>query len=186
MERMVSIDASTSATGVAVFKKLKNGYKYEGHDLFTPEKFKYTKKTKDMTKTAYKTLHSAEKRQDMERRVLFMLRNIVPFLDKWKPSVVMIEDTYGQNDMMTYKMLCRIQGAVLDWARRNNAEIRFISPASWRKKVGIPQTDANKQRIKRNKLKELAKIVVHNFFEIDVTDDEADAICIGLSLFMKG
>lgn len=179
----VSIDGSTTGTGVAVFEITKNGdYKYIEHKLFEPDKAKYTSKKKGMSKTAYKLLHAKEKREDMSNRVLFMMSHIEEMLDKYTPVVVVMEDGYGQNDMMTLKMLSRIHGDVIGWARRHGAELVIKTPSAWRKEVGMPLRDANKKLLKREQLKELSKNIVKQVFGIDVTDDEADAICIGLSM----
>ena len=179
----VSIDGSTTGTGVAVFEIAKNGdYKYIEHKLFKPDKAKYTSQKKGMSKTAYKLLHAKEKREDMSNRVLFMMSHIEEMLDKYTPVVVVMEDGYGQNDMMTLKMLSRIHGDVIGWARRHGAEMVIKTPSAWRKEVGMPLRDANKKLLKREQLKELSKNIVKQVFGIDVTDDEADAICIGLSM----
>ena len=173
----VGIDASTTATGVSVF----SDGTYIESTVFKPEKVKFTSKKARMSKTAYKTLHAKEKREDMERRVLFMISNIGSLLDRCKPSRIIMEDTYGQSDMMTFKMLSRIQGAVIDWARRNNAELAFKTPSKWRKEVGIPQKNADGTAMKRDQYKEFAVIVVNQLYGVKVSDDEAEAICIGAS-----
>ena len=179
----VSIDGSTTGTGVAVFEIADNrNYNYIEHKLFVPDKAKYTSKKKEMSKTAYKLLHAKEKREDMANRVLFMMSHIEEILDKYTPVVVVMEDGYGQNDMMTLKMLSRIHGDVTGWARRHDAEMVIKTPSAWRKEVGMPLRDAMGKLLKREQLKELSKNIVKQVLGIDVTDDEADAICIGLSM----
>ena len=179
----ISIDSSTSKSGVAVFQIMKSGkYNYIKHQLFESEEAKYTSKKKGMTKTAYKAIHSKEKREHMEYCVVFMMEHIEDVLNNYKPTIVVMEDTYGQNDMMTLKMLSRIQGCVVDWCRRNKAEIVFKTPAKWRVEVGMPIVDASGNRLKREQFKEFSKNIVKQVFGMDVTDDEADAICIGLSM----
>jgi Holliday junction resolvasome RuvABC endonuclease subunit len=184
---VVSVDGSTSNSGVASFKVKRNkDYEYIEHQLFSYErdcgKFKYTSKKKGMSKTAYNEIHKKEKKDQMEKRVVYMINNIREFLNKHKPELIVMEDSYGQNDMMTLKMLSRIQGAVLSWALQHNAQVIFKTPSQWRKEVGIPLVDANKNHLKREQFKELAILIVKQVYGIDVTDDEADAICIGLSM----
>lgn len=182
--KVVSIDGSTSNTGVAAFKKSRNSLKYEEHELFSYEakfgKPKYTKKM-GLTKTAYDKIHKEEKNEEMKKRVLFMVENIEGFLNKHKPGVIVMEDSYGQNDMLTLKMLSRIQGAVVSWGARHNARVVFYPPSKWRKIVGIPIVDSNGNRLRREQFKELSKSLVKQMYGVDVTDDEADAICIGLT-----
>lgn len=179
----VAIDGSTTKTGVAIFEQKRDGtYKYVDHHLFESEKAKYTSKKKGMTKTAYKTIHSKEKREHMEKSVLFMMKHIEEILETYEPELVVMEDTYGQNDMMTLKMLSRIQGDVIGWVRREQKEIVLKTPSKWRIEVGMPLRDANNKALKREQFKELSKNIVKQIFDLDVTDDEADAICIGLSM----
>ena len=110
-----------------------------------------------------------------------MIGNIELFLKKHKPGLIVVEDSYGQNDMMTLKMLSRIQGSIISWGVRHNAKVVFYTPSEWRKKVGMPIVDANGKPLKREQFKELSKIIVKQKYGIDVTDDEADAICMGLA-----
>lgn len=180
---IVAIDGSTSNSGVAVFQTTRNGgLQLVERNLFSSEKAKYTRKKKDMSKTAYKLIHAKEKREHMEKAVLYMMESMDSVLERYKPGIVVMEDTYGQNDMMTLKMLSRIQGNVIGWCQRNHAEIYLKTPSNWRKQVGMPLVDANGKSLKREQFKELARLLVKQTYQIDVTDDEADAICIGLSV----
>jgi hypothetical protein len=61
----------------------------------------------------------------------------------------------------------------------NNLPIEYIYPSSWRAKLGIK----NGRGIKRTTLKEADIAFVKEKYNIDVNDDIADAICIGLSYF---
>ena len=58
-------------------------------------------------------------------------------------------------------------------------EIEYIFPSSWRAKCGIK----NGRGIKRTSLKEADIAFVKENFNLDVNDDEADAICIGFANF---
>ena len=182
MKTVIGIDASTTATGIAAFEEKDGEYVYLDHELFKAPEFKFTKKSKDMTKTAYKKVHSSEKRIAMEQRVLYMMGEIEGWLDRYSPDVIIVEDAYGQSDMLTLKALSRIQGMIIDYGRRFNVKVEFKNPSSWRKAVGISLTKADKTELKRPQLKELSKLAVKALYGLDVTDDEADAICIGASI----
>ena len=182
----VAIDGSTSSTGIAAFQKKEEFYTYQNHSVFSFEeefgKAKYTKKTKTMSKTAYQRIHKQEKQDFMEQRVHFMITHIVVFLDQIMPKMIVMEDTYGQNDMMTLKMLSRIQGAVIGWGLQHQATVLLKAPSRWRKEVGIPLCDEQKVRYKREQLKQMSQQLVFDAYGLVVGDDAADAICMGLSL----
>jgi hypothetical protein len=60
-------------------------------------------------------------------------------------------------------------------------EIKYIYPSSWRATVGIKTG----RGIKRTTLKEADIAFVKDKYNIEVNDDEADAILVGLAEFQK-
>ena len=63
----------------------------------------------------------------------------------------------------------------------SSIEIEYIYPSSWRATLGIK----NGRGIKRTSLKEQDIQYVQEKYNITVNDDEADAICIGLSQYKE-
>ena len=59
--------------------------------------------------------------------------------------------------------------------------IEYIYPSSWRASLGIK----NGRGIKRTTLKQADIDFVKEKYNINVNDDEADAICIGLAQYVK-
>lgn len=178
MEYLISIDGSTSATGLAVFTiKKDRTLSYKKHYLFRADKHKYTKKTKDMKAAKYKEIHTAEKIAFMEKDIEFMADNIIRVINsKYKPSKVVMEDTYGGNDFYTLKYLSRLQGCVKGICLEHGITVEFKASSSWRKSLGFKT-----YKKKRPELKAMAVDYVKKLLGMDVTDDEADAICLGLS-----
>ena len=175
---IIGIDASTTNTGVAVFdrKKGSGDLIYVKHRLISAPKANYHKKTKE-TKKDYKD----SKHIQMADRVDFMINGIYETLGEYKgDAIIIIEDIYARTDINTVKMLGRIQGAVLGYALEHDMCVCFRAPNEWRKIVGIPIAEGTR-KYKREELKRLSKEYVKDLFEIDVTDDEADSICIALS-----
>lgn len=162
---LISVDGSTTCTGIAVFN-INNG-KLVFHTHISPKNDK-----------------RLSGRENMNNRIEFMMIHISELLNRYMPKQIIMEDTYGAKDLYTYKKLCHLQGLILGYAITNSVGIEFLTPNAWRKKIGIPLTE-NKRRLKRDELKSKAVSLVKDKYNIDVCDDEAEAICIGLSHFIN-
>ena len=114
------------------------------------------------------------KDKNMENRFESMSKEIWKKLDDYRPNIIYIEETYLANNPQTTKILTRLQGVVYAWCINNNCEFNTIRPNQWRKNLNFDLSKGNK----RQQLKEQAiKYVLENY-RLEVTDDEADAICI--------
>lgn len=145
--KLLTIDGSTQKTGIAYFCN----YEYVEHILLDYSKDK-----------------------NVKTRFESMSRGILNTLNKYRPNIIYIEETYMANNPQTSKILTRLQGVVYAWCLNNECEFNTITSTSWRKQLKFQQGKS----IKRNQLKEQSiKYVLENY-KLDVTDDEADAICI--------
>ena len=114
------------------------------------------------------------KDKNMENRFESMSKAIWQKLDEYRPNIIYIEETYMANNPQTSKILTRLQGVIYAWCINNTCEFNTIRPTSWRRCLNFQQG----KNIKRQQLKEQAiKYVLENY-KLEVTDDEADAICI--------
>ena len=145
--RLVSIDGSTQKTGIAYFC---NG-KYVEHILLDYSKDK-----------------------NMEHRFESMSKGIWKSLDKYRPNIIYIEETYMANNPQTSKILTRLQGVVYAWCMNNGCEFNTIRPTSWRRQLKFQQG----KNVKREQLKKQSLQYVLENYGLEVTDDESDAICI--------
>lgn len=109
-----------------------------------------------------------------DERVEEMALEIIKTLDTMKPVIVSIEDTYCGNNPSVQKVLSRLQGVVFGWCISNNADFNLYLPSTWRKHIeGFPT------KAKRAECKAFSIQYVKDKYSIDVTDDVADAVCIG-------
>ena len=106
----------------------------------------------------------------------------------WKPDKVIMEDIQLQekkqnrtweNDsgdhvmnVNTYKTLAQLQGVLADYLYEKEMRYEFVHTAVWREKCGV----TGKSRTDKKKS---AQLKVLEWFNLNVTNDEADAICIG-------
>ena len=104
----------------------------------------------------------------------YMSLNILKELSTLSPTSVYIEQTYTARNPQTTQTLTMIQGVVYGWCITNNCKFNTIRPTQWRKAIGIKQS-----KLKRAQLKELSIKYVLEKYKLEVSDDIADAICIG-------
>ena len=74
--------------------------------------------------------------------------------------------------LQTYKVLAHLQGILMETCYELNLTYTICSPASWRAHCNV------KGKTKSDKKKSM-QINVKNWFDVSVTNDEADAIGIG-------
>lgn len=124
---------------------------------------------------------------DLIKRIHIMIDEIDKILQENEISKIIVEEVrpeggYGVGNQKTHKALMYLQAA-LEFLIHDNynkkVEIEYIFPSSWRAKCGIK----NGRGIKRTSLKEADIAFVKENFNLDVNDDEADAICIGFANF---
>ena len=125
---------------------------------------------------------------DLIKRIYIMRDGIAEILDKYAVTKIVVEEVrpeggYGVGNTKTHRALMWLQAATAFLIHDNysSIEIEYIYPSSWRANLGIK----NGRGIKRQTLKEADIEYVQNKYNILVNDDEADAICIGLSQYQK-
>lgn len=103
------------------------------------------------------------------------INKIRHFLDeltnKYKPDLIAIEDIQYQRNQKVYKQLGNLQGVLIDYCIENDIPYEVVMPKKWKALFGI----------KGGRAKEKLGSVDYckNKFNIDVTDDVADAVLIG-------
>lgn len=92
---------------------------------------------------------------------------------------IFFEDIQHQANLETYKKLAFCQAAVLLWCQFHNIDYIILSPSHWRSVL----KEHYKQSFgkTRPEQKKAAQQLVKQQYDISVTQDEADAICIGMA-----
>lgn len=147
--KLMGVDSSTAKTGVSVFT---DGC-YTNAFLIDKSKIK-----------------------DTSEKFNQMCLNIVSVLNNEKPDIVVIERMHTLRNADSFRKLCKIMGIVQGWCILNNSEYIEMSPTEWRKLVA---NDDEKIPRKRDELKLWSVDKVRCKYDIEVTDDISDAICIG-------
>lgn len=103
---------------------------------------------------------------------------VASMIQKWNPDEVIFEDIQlqkfgeGNEAVLTFKKLAHLQGVLKNYCYENQIMYSVVPSATWRAHVEI------KGRTRQDK-KKSAQLKVKRFYDISVTQDEADAILLG-------
>ena len=171
---MVSLDTSSSTTGVAVWI---NGV-LERYFPIDKTNVSQDEEVGDI----------ADKRLDE------MCGDIYKTLNGVKPSITVCEMTVVERSAHTQRMLSEIVGTVRGYCLAKKIWFDRLRPTEWRKQI-YDNFDVEKPPKKRDDLKKWSIDTVKKLYGINVDDNTADAILIGIayiclfgdiSLFKKG
>jgi hypothetical protein len=125
-----------------------------------------------------------------EAKINYVKIRVRDMIQNWRADRVVLEDIQLQSfgdetvntiGVTTFKSLAWLQGVLLDLLYEMEMEYKLAHTGTWRKYCGIK----GKSRADKKKS---AQLLVQDFYSKRVTQDEADAICIGrygISLFKK-
>lgn len=149
--KLLSIDGSTKATGIAIFQDSKLIY--------------YTCLTNN--------------KNNVFDRIYFMNKQIENIYCKYLPDKIIMEEVLPadvKHNQSVYKALIYLQAyVVLTLSLQWGAKIQFYEASHWRKLCGIKTGKG----IKREALKEASQNFVKEKYNLKVNDDISDAICLG-------
>lgn len=155
IQRILALDAATGTTGYAIYdNKILVGFG--------------TYKTSA-------TLPSTE-------RIHQVKKWLVAAIEEWEPDFIGLENiqlqSYGPNpsqmQVKTFQTLANLQGVLLDIAFEKCIDSDLVRPSEWRSYCAINSGDQH-----RDNKKKQAQAKVKIWYDIDCSEDEADAICIG-------
>lgn len=110
--------------------------------------------------------------KNLDEKLLYQKNEIIKLYNNFSPDFVIIEDIQYQKNIFTYKELAELLGIISNYFYEHKINYLIIPPSQWKSYCDI------KGR-KRAEQKENTIQFVKNKFNIDVSDDIADAICIG-------
>lgn len=115
-------------------------------------------------------------------RISFVRQWLINALDTMKPDMVVFEDIQLQDlgpanqkstiGVTTFKILAELLGVIENVLNDSQIQHKSVYCATWRADVGVKgKSRSDKKRSAQN--------LVKQWFDVKVTEDEADAICIG-------
>ena len=152
IQRIIALDAATNITGFAVY---------------------------DNANLVYFGIYHTDGALNATNRINQIKKWLASIINDWQPDFVGLENiqlqSFGHNNFQveTYRVLANLQGVLIDTLFENNIDHDLVSVNSWRNycNVGEGRGRENKKKQAQDKVKE--------WYNIDCTQDEADAICIG-------
>lgn len=100
---------------------------------------------------------------------------ILELLDKEKPDIIVVENTYQSGNLQVYRKLSMLVGVVLGWAVSHDCFFEALEAKRWRSAINTEFA-----KMKRTDAKAYSIQQANDKYKITVsTDDEADAILIG-------
>lgn len=121
-----------------------------------------------------------KKIKDGKIRLREMCSALLSFINIEQPDIIVIENTVVTRNAEAQRMLTMILGVVFGYCITNNVDYYLLRPTEWRALISKEKKGRKREELKLwsvNKVKEL--------YEIDVSDDESDAILIGSALINK-
>ncbi len=113
----------------------------------------------------------------IEQRLNLFTKELMKLEEKYNFKDVFFEDIQYQNNAETHKKLAFIQATIMIWCYNTEHKFTILAPSHWRSvlksKYNISFGRARAEQKKKSK--ELIKEI----YQIEVSEDEADAICLG-------
>ena len=110
-----------------------------------------------------------------EREQLMRIK-IKEAIKNYKPNVVVLEGVSSKSNPQTVIMLGRLQGHILSAAWDHGSDVKIYLPTEWRKLDGIKQGPRT-----RSELKQQSIALVLDAYGVELPEDEAEAIAIGIA-----
>lgn len=113
-------------------------------------------------------------------RLKLMTKELLDSIGQLKPNIIVIEKDVVFGNMKVIDMLMKIIGAVYGFCLFNGITYYEFAPSEWRKYVKLQAFGRKRDEFKKASIK-----YIKDNLNMDVNDDEADAICIGLAYCKK-
>ena len=127
----------------------------------------------DKNLITYGILEVDQKEKNYVERIKQMNGKIIQLINNNNPGFVVFEDVQFQRNYQTYQQLSQLQGVIMANLFDLNLGFQIIEPSGWKSFCGIKGK-------KREEQKKSTQEFVKNKYGIDVSEDEADAIGIGI------
>lgn len=172
MKRIISIDQSTSSTGVGFFV---DG-RLDNYILIKP---KVSKKVDNIIVENEPHLCSIKMPEDMYGTTLLRTTvisdEVEKFIEAFDPDVVYFEEIFENSNPRGFRSLARLQGFIAHICHKHNIRYVIVEETKWIKTFGTYGREFSRPMRKADVMKK-----INDRYGLDIkTDDLSDAIAIG-------
>jgi len=121
-----------------------------------------------------------KKEKNGYKRLELMVKELLTSIEQLQPDIIVIEKDVVFGNMKVIDMLMKIIGAVYGFCLFNGITYYEFAPSEWRKYVKLQAFGRKRDEFKKASIK-----YIKDNLNMEVNDDEADAICIGLAYCKK-
>lgn len=115
----------------------------------------------------------------IEQRLNLFIKEVMKLEEEYHFKDIFFEDIQYQNNAETYKKLAFVQAALIIWCYNTSHKFTILAPSHWRSIL------KNNYKINfgrsRQEQKQKARELVRQTYQMEVSEDEADAICLGIA-----
>lgn len=115
------------------------------------------------------------KMKDADERTKLMILKMFELIEEIKPDAIVFENVTLQRSPGAAIMLAQLAGSLIGYCYEHNIRGMMYKPSEWRRMLDFKQGS----KVTREALKKQALDFVKEHYDLDVDEDEADAICIG-------
>lgn len=120
------------------------------------------------------------KDKDVPHRIKEMFLSIADLIQKEQPDFLVFEGVQRQANEKTMLMLSQLGGMCIGYAYEHGIEVCCPLPVEWRAKLGFHQG----AHVKREELKEQAKVFTKVTFGVEASEDECEAIALTYAMML--
>ena len=107
-------------------------------------------------------------------RIYDVAQRVNKLIDDYKPDILVLEEPFAKNSMHVFEVLCELYGVLGYVAQQRNIQLKTFTAAVWRAILGLKGKNRAEQKLN-------AINSVEQEFGLQVSEDEAEAILIGLA-----
>ena len=115
---------------------------------------------------------------DLGIRLQYLRDELMLLINNYNIDEVIFEDIQLQdnigNNVATFKTLAEVMGVIIVTLTDLNVSYTSVLSSEWRKRLSLG-TGGNTRKVQKQK----AQIYIKNKYGLNVSEDEADALCIG-------
>ena len=128
-------------------------------------------------------VYNPNKKDPIVNRIYSVAEFVIDMVEKSKPDMVVFENVQNQSNDMTLINLSKLLGILEYTVHKLGIKCITLSPSMWRAHFGFGKS-VDGVKPKREGLKKLAIQYVLDTYKVEATEDECEAILIGVAAGM--